>query len=176
MKATRNVLMGLLMAGCVTFGGTAFAQNELAIADGMKVSLEYILTLPDKSVADSNVGQEPIIFVQGAHEIVPGLEKALDGMKAGQKRRIEVAAQDAYGAYNTKLKQSVDKDKLPKDVKVGDILQASDNRLVKVLEVNDKKVLIDLNHPLAGKTLTFDVTILKVEKGEAADSTEKKTP
>lgn len=176
MKGIRRVLMGALIVGVSAFGEGAFAQNELAIADGMKVSLEYILTLPDKSVADSNVGQEPITFVQGAHEIVPGLEKSLDGMKAGQKRRIEVQAQDAYGPYNNKLKQSVDKDKLPKDVKVGDILQASDNRLVKVLEVNDKKVLIDLNHPLAGKTLTFDVTILKVEKGDAADATEKKAP
>ena len=176
MKGIRRVLMGALIVGVSAFGEGAFAKNELAIADGMKVSLEYILTLPDKSVADSNVGQEPITFVQGAHEIVPGLEKSLDGMKAGQKRRIEVQAQDAYGPYNNKLKQSVDKDKLPKDVKVGDILQASDNRLVKVLEVNDKKVLIDLNHPLAGKTLTFDVTILKVEKGDAADATEKKAP
>ena len=87
-----------------------------------------------------------------------------------------MAAQDAYGPYNNKLRQSVDKEKLPKDVKVGDILQASDNRLVKVLEVNDKKVLIDLNHPLAGKTLTFDVNVLKVEKGDAADAPASKTP
>lgn len=177
MKSGRNLLLRMIVAaGCLTFGEGAFAQSDLAIADGMKVSLEYTLTLPDKSVADSNVGQEPITFVQGAHEIVPGLEKALDGMKAGQKRRIEVTAQDAYGPYNNKLRQSIDKDKLPKDVKVGDILQAADNRLVKVLEVNEKKVLIDLNHPLAGKTLTFDVNILKVEKGDATDAPEKKTP
>lgn len=177
MSSAWNLLLSMMVAaGCLAAGESAFAQSDLAIADGMKVSLEYTLSLPDKSVADSNVGQEPITFVQGAHEIVPGLEKALDGMKAGQKRRIDVSAQDAYGPYNNKLRQSIDKDKLPKDVKVGDILQASDNRLVKVLEVNDKKVLIDLNHPLAGKTLTFDVNILKVEKGDAADVPEKKNP
>ena len=177
MRFGRSLLLGMMLAaGCLMFGEEVFAQSDLAIADGMKVSLEYTLTLPDKSVADSNVGQEPITFVQGAHEIVPGLEKALDGMKAGQKRRIDVAAQDAYGPYNNKLRQSVDKEKLPKDVKVGDILQASDNRLVKVLEVNEKKVLIDLNHPLAGKTLTFDVNILKVEKGDAADTPAGKAP
>lgn len=177
MRSGRNLLLSMMVAaGCLGAGESAFAQGELVIADGMKVSLEYTLTLPDKSVADSNVGQEPITFVQGAHEIVPGLEKALDGMKAGQKRRIEVTAQDAYGPYNNKLRQSIEKEKLPKDVKVGDILQASDNRLVKVLEVNEKKVLIDLNHPLAGKALTFDVNILKVEKGDAADAPEKKTP
>ena len=88
MKAGRSLLLGMLLAvGGQLMGAGAYAQGDLAIADGVKVSLEYILTLPDKSVADSNVGQEPIIFVQGAHEIVPGLEKALDGMKAGQKRR-----------------------------------------------------------------------------------------
>ncbi|WHZ15669.1 MAG: FKBP-type peptidyl-prolyl cis-trans isomerase SlyD [Nitrospira sp.] len=177
MSYGRSLLLGMVVAvACQVFGEEAYAQSELAIADGMKVSLEYILTLPDKSVADSNVGQAPITFVQGAHEIVPGLEKALDGMKAGQKRRIDVAAQDAYGPYNNKLRQTVEKDKLPKDVKVGDILQAADGRLVKVLEVNDKKVVIDLNHPLAGKALTFDVNILKVERGDASDAPESKTP
>ena len=178
MRHGRHLLLSLLGALSWAYLGcdSVFAQGEPAIADGMKVSLEYTLTLPDKTVADSNVGQAPITFLQGAHEIVPGLEKALDGMKAGQKRRIEVAAQDAYGPYNNKLRQSVDRDKLPKDVKVGDILQAADNRLVKVLEVKDKKVLIDLNHPLAGKTLTFDVTILKVEKGEGSDASEATVP
>lgn len=178
MRQGRHLLLCLLivMSCGHVFSEQVHAQSDLAIADGMKVSLEYTLTLPDKSVADSNVGQAPITFLQGAHEIVPGLEKALDGMKAGQKRRIDVAAQDAYGPYNNKLRQSVDKDKLPKDVKVGDILQAADNRLVKVLEVNEKKVLIDLNHPLAGKTLTFDVNIVKVEKGDTSDVPDSKTP
>ncbi len=177
MRQGRHLLVGLVIAlGCHAFSAWVYAQSDVAIADGMKVSLEYTLTLPDKSVADSNVGQVPIAFLQGAHEIVPGLEKALEGMKAGQKRRIDVAAQDAYGPYNNKLRQTVDKEKLPKDVKVGDILQAADNRLVKVLEVNEKKVLIDLNHPLAGKTLTFDVNILNVEKGDASDAPESKIP
>lgn len=178
MRYGRHLALGLLTALSWAYvgGDRVLAEGELAIADGMKVSLEYTLTLPDKTVADSNVGQAPITFLQGAHEIVPGLEKALEGMKAGQKRRVEVAAQDAYGPYNNKLRQSVDRDKLPKDVKVGDILQAADNRLVKVLEVKDKKVLIDLNHPLAGKTLTFDVTILKVEKGEGSDASEATVP
>jgi len=178
MRHGCHLFVGLVIAlgSGQVFSGGAYAQSDVTIADGMKVSLEYTLTLPDKSVADSNVGQAPLTFVQGAHEIVPGLEKALDGMKAGQKRRIDVAAQDAYGPYNNKLRQSVDKDKLPKDVKIGDILQAADNRLVKVLEVNEKKVLIDLNHPLAGKTLTFDVNVIKVEKGDASDAPESKTP
>ncbi|GMV49943.1 MAG: hypothetical protein NBKEAIPA_02334 [Nitrospirae bacterium] len=177
MRHGRNLLMAMMAAiVCQLMGQGAYAESDLAIADGMKVSLEYTLTLPDKTVADSNVGQAPITFVQGAHEIVPGLEKALEGMKPGQKKRIDVAAQDAYGPYNNKLRQSVEKDKLPKDVKAGDILQAADGRLVKVLETDEKKALIDLNHPLAGKTLTFDVNIVKVEKGDPPAAKEPQTP
>ena len=106
MRHGCHLFVGLVIAlgSGQVFSGGAYAQSDVTIADGMKVSLEYTLTLPDKSVADSNVGQAPITFVQGAHEIVPGLEKALDGMKAGQKRRIDVAAQDAYGPYNNKLR------------------------------------------------------------------------
>jgi FKBP-type peptidyl-prolyl cis-trans isomerase SlyD len=152
------------------------AEHDMAVSDGAKVSLEYTLTLPDKTVADSNVGQAPITFIQGAHEIVPGLEKALEGMKAGQTKRVEVAAVDAYGPYNNKLRQTVEKDKLPKDIKVGDILQASDGRLVKVFEVNEKNAVLDLNHPLAGKALTFDVNVLKVEPGDSASRSEGKKP
>jgi FKBP-type peptidyl-prolyl cis-trans isomerase SlyD len=152
---------------------TSSAENGATVTDGAKVSLEYTLTLPDKTVADSNVGQAPITFIQGAHEIVPGLEKALEGMKAGQKKRVEVAAVDAYGPYNNKLRQTVEKDKLPKDIKAGDILQASDGRLVKVLEIAEKNVVLDLNHPLAGKALTFDVNILNVEQAEASSEGKK---
>ena len=166
----------MIVLGLLGVSQVGHAQSDLVIADGVKVSLEYTLTLPDKSVADSNVGQAPITFIQGAHEIVPGLEKALEGMKAGQKKRVEVAAVDAYGPFNNKLRQTVDKDKLPKDIKAGDILQASDGRLVKVLTVNDKNVVLDLNHPLAGKALTFDVNIIRVEQGDAGAPAESKTP
>ena len=171
MSSARNLLLSMMVAaGCLAAGERRLRQGDLAIADGMKVSLE-ILSLPDKSVAGRcRAGADNVCA--GAHESFPA-SKGADGMKAGQKRRIEVSAQDAYGPYNNKLRQSIDKDKLW-DVKVGDILQASDNRLIKVLEVNDRRVLIDLNHPLAGRHLTFDVNILgKVEKGDAADAGEE---
>ena len=174
----RWVLRTMVIAavGLLGLGRAVAADNGLTVTDGVKVSLEYTFSIPDKSVVDSNVGQAPITFIQGAHEIVPGLEKALDGMKVGQKRRIEVSATDAYGPYNNKLRQTIEPDKLPKEVKVGDILQASDGRLVKVLEVTEKKIVLDLNHPLAGKALTFDVNILKIEPGDAGSSADSLTP
>lgn len=138
------------------------------IADGMKVTMEYTLTLPDKTVADTTEGKPPFSYVQGNGEIIPGLEKALAGMKAGDKKRVPVTAEQAYGTYDEKKKVTVAKDKLPPEVKVGTMLQDQTGRPAKVLEVSDKSAVIDLNHPLAGKNLTFDVTILKVEKAPAA--------
>jgi FKBP-type peptidyl-prolyl cis-trans isomerase SlyD len=142
----------------------AQAGPGLAVAEGMKVTIEYKLILPDKSVADSNVGQAPFSYTQGAHEIVPGLEKAMVGLKAGDKKRIAVPAAQGYGAYDAKAKVSVEKTKVPAGIKVGQILRSADGRPVKVEKVEEHTVVIDLNHPLAGKDLIFDINVLNVEK------------
>lgn len=153
--------------------GVGCAEGDLQVADGLKVTLEYTLMLPDKTVADSNVGQAPFSYVQGGHQIVPGLEKALTGMKAGQGKRVEVPAEQAYGAYDKNARATVDKANVPPNVKPGTMLRSSDGRSVTVLEVQDKTVVLDLNHPLAGKNLTFDVKILKVEKPAPPPPAEK---
>ncbi|MFO0773075.1 MAG: FKBP-type peptidyl-prolyl cis-trans isomerase [Nitrospiraceae bacterium] len=140
------------------------AAAEPTVADGMTVTLEYTLTLPDKTVADSNVGQAPFSYQQGAGQIVPGLERALVGAKAGDTKHVEVPAVDAYGPYDMKKRLTVEKAKLPDGVKNGDVLQAPDGSFVTVVQVNDKDVVIDTNHPLAGKNLTFDVKVVRVEK------------
>jgi FKBP-type peptidyl-prolyl cis-trans isomerase SlyD len=142
----------------------AYGADDLTVADGLRVTLEYTLSLPNQSVVDSNVGQKPFTFTQGAHEIVPGLEKSLVGMKAGDKKRVEVPAPEGYGPYDKKARTTVELSRLPQNLKVGDLLQGSDGRLVKVLELNEKTAVLDLNHPLAGKNLTFDVTVINVEK------------
>lgn len=167
----KSLLIGLCLLGPLC-GAAATAGNELAVADGLTVTLEYTLTLSDQSVVDTNVGQAPFSFTQGAHEIVPGLEKALVGMKAGETKRVQVAALDGYGPYDKAARTDVEKTRLPADVKVGDLLQGADGRIVKVLEVKDKTVVVDLNHPLAGKNLTFDVKVLNVE--QPASSSEPK--
>lgn len=97
-------------------------------------------------------------------------------MKAGDSRRIEVAAADAYGAYDMKKRVTVAKSKLPDGIKDGDMLQAPDGQLVRVVRVSESDVVIDTNHPLAGKNLTFDVKVLKVDREEhaPAESTREK--
>lgn len=144
--------------------GPAFGASVPTIADGMLVTLEYTLTLPDKSVADTNVGKEPFSYTQGSHLIVPGLEKALTGMKAGDKKRVVVPADQAYGAYDSGKRLTVPKTKVPADARVGSVLQDKAGRVLRVVETTPDSVILDANHPLAGKELTFDVKILKVEQ------------
>lgn len=175
MTSARSWLTGaaLVLAGSLLWTPVR-AESGLPVAEGRKVTIEYTLTLPDKTVADSNVGQAPFSYTQGAHEIVPGLENAMVGMKVGQQKRIEVPATEGYGAYNPKARQSVEKSKVPPDVKAGSLLRSSDGRMVKVLEVTDKTVVLDLNHPLAGKNLVFEVKVLNVEKQEQKQAPGKK--
>lgn len=148
----------------------AKTEKDMPVADGLQVTLEYTLTLPDKTVADSNVGQAPFSYIHGSKQIVPGLEKALTGMKAGEKKHVMVPAEQGYGLYDDKARITVEKSKVPPNVKAGTLLRASSGQTVKVLEVDDKSVVLDLNHPLAGKNLTFDVTVVKVEKPAKAET------
>lgn len=159
----------MALAGGHVWTGAASAAGETVVADGVKVTLEYTLTLPDKTVADSNVGHDPISFVQGAKQILPGLEKELAGMKMGQKKQIRVPAAEGFGAYDPKARTTVEKSQVPPNVTAGTMLSAPDGRTVKVLEVTEEFVVLDLNHPLAGKDLLFDVHILKLEPQPKAE-------
>ena len=99
-----------------------------------------------------------------ARQIIPGLEKALTGMKPGAKQQSMVPADQAYGLYEEKNTITVPKDKVPENVKVGTLLRSREGGApVRVVEVHDKTVVIDTHHPLAGKDHRFDVKILSVE-------------
>ncbi|MCS6926406.1 MAG: peptidylprolyl isomerase [Candidatus Binatia bacterium] len=156
--------------------GLGWAQEKKAgtidvITDGKRVSLEYTLTLEDKTTVGSNVGQEPLVYTQGNHEIIPGLERQLVGLKAGESKRIEVSPAEGYGEIDPNRKQEVPKDRVPEEArKVGARLtgQGPDGQLLfaRVAEVKENTIVLDLNHPLAGKKLIFDVKVLKIEDGE----------
>jgi FKBP-type peptidyl-prolyl cis-trans isomerase SlyD len=139
----------------------------MTVSDGKQVSLEYTMKLDDQSVVDSNVGREPLKVTQGKHELVPGLEKALEGMAAGEKKKITVTPTDAYGTVDPKAFQEVDRKMVPSDAqKVGMQLEGTttDGRKVfpRISEVKNETVVLDFNHPLAGKTLHFDVKVLDI--------------
>lgn len=139
-----------------------------AIETGSRVSLEYTVRDEAGELIDSNRGQAPLTFTQGAHEVVPGLENGVAGLRAGDERRITVAPADGYGEVDPSAVAEVPKDLIPAEARtVGTRLVARSadgrRRLVRVKEVREDTVVIDLNHPLAGKTLHFDVRVISVE-------------
>lgn len=140
---------------------------SVAIESGTTVQITYTLTDDAGEVLDSNEGQAPLRYVHGRQEIVPGLERALDGLRAGDERRVTVPAADAYGPVDPGAVAEVPRQTVPADALVpGTELvarrQDGATRAVRVKEVRESTVVLDLNHPLAGKTLHFDVRIVDV--------------
>jgi FKBP-type peptidyl-prolyl cis-trans isomerase SlyD len=139
-----------------------------AVEAGSKVSIEYTLRDDAGMVLDSNQGRSPLTYVQGREEIVPGLERALSGMHAGEEKQVTVPPADAYGDVDPAAVAEVPKDLVPAEARVaGTELMARGpqgaSRLVRVKEVREGTVLLDLNHPLAGKTLFFSIKVIGVE-------------
>lgn len=140
----------------------------MIIQKGRQVSFDYTLAV-DGAVVDSSKGKEPFQYTHGEEKIIPGLSRQLEGLKAGDEKKIEVASQDAYGAVKSEALQEVSKSELPSGIepKVGMPLQVSDQTgkimVIKIAEVKESTVVMDFNHPLAGKTLTFDVKIVSVK-------------
>jgi FKBP-type peptidyl-prolyl cis-trans isomerase SlyD len=155
------------------------AGSGPAIEKGSKVELEYTLSDDAGKVLESNKGAKPLSFVQGNQQLIPGLERELAGMHAGEQKTIVVRPEDAYGPVEPAAQVEVPKEALPAEsLQLGTRLMArnaaGDARLVIVKEIKDKTVVLDLNHPFAGKTLHFDVKVLGVEAPKAPESTPTK--
>ena len=156
----------------LTLGMAEAQQKEEAtsptIQKGSKVELEYTLTDDGGKVLDSNKGGTPLTFTQGERQLIPGLEKALDGMHVGEEKMVTVTPAEAYGEVDPTAVTEVPKESIPPDaLKVGAELVARNRsggqRMVRVKEIKENTVVIDLNHPLAGKALLFTVKVLGVE-------------
>ena len=146
----------------------AVAQPNQVIEKGSSVKIEYTLKDDKGAVLDTNAGKEALAFTQGAQQIIPGLDKALLGMKTGDSKKVTVKPEDAYGAVDPKAEAEVPKDALPQGAAVAGTRllargQDGQPRPVTVKAVKDTTVVLDLNHPLAGKTLFFDVKVVSVE-------------
>jgi FKBP-type peptidyl-prolyl cis-trans isomerase SlyD len=147
---------------------TKKGEEPMTITSGKTVSIEYTLTLENKEVVDSNVGGEPLTFVHGSNQIIPGLETAMEGMKVGESKQVTVNPEDGYGPVIQEAIVEVEKEQLPEGArKVEAQVQAQgpDGQMLRgqVTELKDDKAIIDFNHPLAGKTLFFDVKVLDIQ-------------
>ncbi len=154
----------LIMAAAVSAG----KGGDGMIASGKKVSLDYTLTV-DGKMMDSSQGRGPLHYTQGEGKIIPGLSRQLEGLKVGDEKNIVVSPEEAYGNVDPRAFEEVPKSEMPKDLNltVGTRLQAKapDGRslLVTVSEVKKDSVLLNFNHPLAGKELHFKVKILDIQ-------------
>jgi len=162
-------VLAVLLAMTLTPSASQAADTKQTVAEGKLVSLEYTLKLDDKSVVESNVGKQPLTYTHGTQQIIPGLEKALEGLTVGDTKEVTVAPADAYGEQDPNALQEVQKKLIPPDALVlGARLQGKtpDGHIVypRVAEIKDDTVVLDFNHPLAGKTLHFDVKILDVQQ------------
>ena len=136
------------------------------IKEGSKVKFDYTLTV-DGKVEDTSAGRGPLEYTHGAGHIVPGLENELTGMKVGDKKTVEVSPEEGYGKVLEEAIRRVPKEAIGEadQLKVGDMVRASNADhyfLAVVKEITDKEVVLDFNHPLAGKTLKFDVEIKEI--------------
>lgn len=139
-----------------------------AIKQGDTVRIHYTGTLQDGKVFDSSEGREPLDFAVGSGQIIPGLDSALPGMEVGDKKRVEVACEDAYGPVNPAMRQDIPREGIPADIPLDPgtqlQMQTPDGQAlpVTVVEATDTTVTLDANHPLAGQDLTFDIEVVSV--------------
>jgi FKBP-type peptidyl-prolyl cis-trans isomerase 2 len=139
----------------------------MPVKNGDKVKVEYKGTFDDGTVFDSSEKcGAPLEFEVGAGQIIPGFENAVMGMENGEEKEFKLEPSDAYGDRNPQLVQKIPKDQLPKEVEQGMVLVVGlpngAQIPVKVTEVTDEWVTIDLNHPLAGENLNFKIKIVDV--------------
>jgi len=142
-------------------------EEEIVIETGSTVGIEYTLTLEDGTKVDSNVGGEVLRFQQGSNQIIPGLEKEMVGMKVGEAKQVTVAPDEGYGPVNPEAFVEVPVAELPDDAREpGTLLMARDDQgrtqRLRVDKIEGEKATLDFNHPLAGKTLIFDVKVLEI--------------
>ena len=140
----------------------------MEIGQNSKVKFHYKGTLKSGEVFDNSEGRDPLEFEVGKGMIIPGLEKEMLGMKKGEKKTINIAAKDAYGEPRDDMVREVPKGPVPEGMKLekGAMLYLKTPEgqpfPAKVMEIKEETVVLDINHPLAGQDLTFDVEIIEV--------------
>ena len=137
------------------------------IQSGDNVKVHYTGKLEDGSIFDTSLteGREPLETTLGQGQLIKGFESGLIDMSEGEKKTIEIESADAYGEYNPEMINEIPKTQVPEGVKEGEMLQGMGPMgpvNVKVVEVKDETVVLDANHPLAGKKLIFDLEVVSI--------------
>ncbi len=145
----------------------------MKISNEAHVSMDYTLRLTSGEVVDQSDPNSPIEFICGHDQIIPGLEKSLMGKKTNDSFTVEVAPGEAYGEHHAEMVQEIPSNQFPPNVelKVGMTFQSRTPQgqplVFSIKEIQDQSVVVDMNHPLAGKTLVFEVVIRSVREATA---------
>ena len=146
----------------------------MKIEKDLVASIEYTLKNDDGTVLDTSDGREPLSYLHGSGNIIPGLENELLGKEAGDSFSANIAPEDAYGAYEDKMVFSVKKEKFDDPSQIEEVVRFQAEidgvpRICTVASVKGEDVEVDANHPLAGMTLHFDVTVCNVREATAEE-------
>jgi FKBP-type peptidyl-prolyl cis-trans isomerase SlyD len=149
-------------------------KKTMVIAKDRVASFDYTLSGADNAVIDSSRRTGPLFYLHGHENIIPGLEKALEGKTLGDSFSVTVPAAEAYGEWDKKLVIAVPLDHFPGNIKVREGMQfeaetPDGSRMVTVTRVNEKEALVDANHPMAGLDLGFDIQIRSVREALPAE-------
>jgi FKBP-type peptidyl-prolyl cis-trans isomerase SlyD len=144
------------------------------VQDNYVVSLDYTLIVEDE-VMESTQDGKPIEFIQGIGQIIPGLEDAIYGMKVGESKTVEIQPEDAYGDYDPDSQEVARKHEFSEEIPldIGTFLDLKDPQgevlSAQIIDADEDTVTLDFNHPLAGKVLTFEVTVADLRPATAEE-------
>lgn len=145
-------------------------SGELIVEAGDTVKVNYTGTLDNGEEFDSSLkeGRTPLEFVVGAGQMIPGFDKAVQGMKLNEEKTIKLSPEEAYGTLNDELIVEIPKTQFGdlNGLAVGAIVHANTGQQAKVLEIKDDTIKLDFNHPLAGENLTFWIQVVEITKAE----------
>ena len=141
----------------------------MSVEKGKKVKVDYKGTLNDGIVFDKSKDGCPLEFVVGSGQVITGFDKAVEGMSVNEEKTFTINANDAYGQKDERLKTKIPKDRFPekfnpqKGMTLGLKNESGKNMPGTVVDINDDGIVVDLNHPLAGKDLTFSIKVVGIE-------------
>ncbi|MBX2922646.1 MAG: peptidylprolyl isomerase [Chitinophagaceae bacterium] len=138
------------------------------------VSIQYNAEDDNGNIVDTNMDFEPLEYLHGHNNILPGLENELTGLQVDEEKKVVLNAAQAYGEFNPELVIEVSRDQFPEgadNLQLGTMVQSSDGLELIVTDIDHEKIILDGNHPLAGKTLHFTVTIKGIREATGEEIT-----
>jgi FKBP-type peptidyl-prolyl cis-trans isomerase 2 len=162
-KITIAIVFLMLFTGMVLIWQQIVAADHSRVATGSSVTILYEISTPGSTGSIVSIVRDVGKFVQGHHQLLPALERVVDGMKVGEEKRVKLTADEGFGPYDATKQKTVSRVELPTGVREGDMIEDQAGRPATVRELSDNSAVLDFNHPLAGKVLIVQIRILRVQ-------------